>query len=59
MSFASLYGDYESNKLALGMLHDAPLATFLKEHTQVKNIYFCLDRDGPGRKASDALCQKY
>ena len=26
MSFASLYGDYESNKLALGMLHDAPLA---------------------------------
>ena len=59
MSFASLYCDYESNKLALGMLHDAPLATFLKEHTQVKNIYFCLDRDGPGRKASDALCQKY
>ena len=59
MSFTSLYGDYESNKLALGMLHDAPLATFLKEHPQVKNIYFCLDSDGPGRKATDALCQKY
>ena len=42
MSFTSLYGDYESNKLALGMLHDAPLATFLKEHPQVKTFISAL-----------------
>ncbi len=59
MSFVGLYNDYESNKLALGMLHDAPLAVFLKEHPQVKNIYFCLDQDRPGRKAAYIFCQKY
>jgi len=59
MSFMDMYSDYESNKLALGMLHDAPLATFLKEHPQVKSICFCLDNDNPGWKAAQAFCQKY
>lgn len=59
MSFTDMYSDYESNKLALGMLHDAPLITFLKEHPQVKSISFCLDNDNPGRKTVQSLCQKY
>ena len=59
ISFVDMYRDYDSNKLALGMLHDAPLATFLKEHTQIRNIHFCLDNDVPGRKALQTLCQKY
>jgi len=59
MSFVDIYGDYDSNKLALGMLQDAPLATFLREHPQIRNIQFCLDNDVPGSQAAQALCQKY
>lgn len=32
MSYVDIFADHESNKLALGMLADAPLATFLREH---------------------------
>ena len=59
MSYADIYSDFNSNKLALGMLSDAPLATFLREHTQIETIKFCLDNDVPGRKATEALMQKY
>lgn len=59
MSYMDLYDDFESNKLALGMLHDAPVVTFLKEHPQITTIKFCLDNDGPGRKATEALMEKY
>lgn len=45
--------------LALGMLADAPLETFLKEHPQVTSIRFCLDNDEPGRKAANELATKY
>lgn len=31
MSYVDIFADYESNKLALGMLADAPLETFLRE----------------------------
>ena len=51
MSYADIYSDYHSNKLALGMLSDAPLETFLKEHPQIQSIKFCLDNDEPGRKS--------
>ena len=59
MSYVEIRGDYETNKLALGMLSDAPLATFLEEHPKVRKISFCLDNDEPGRKAAEALMEKY
>ncbi len=59
MSYADIYNDFHSNKLALGMLSDAPLVTFLKEHPQIESIKFCLDNDGPGRVATEQLMQKY
>ena len=59
MSYVDIFTDYESNKLALGMLADAPLETFLREHPQITSIRFCLDGDEPGRKASLELMEKY
>ena len=59
MSYVDIFNDWESNKLALGMLSDAPLETFLKEHPQVTAVRFCLDGDGPGRKAAQELMGKY
>lgn len=59
MSYVDIFTDYESNKLALGMLADAPLETFLREHPQITFIRFCLDGDEPGRKASLELMEKY
>lgn len=59
MSYVEIRGDYVTDKLALGMLSDAPLATFLKEHPKVRKVSFCLDNDEPGRKAAEALMEKY
>ncbi len=59
MSYMDIYNDFHTNKLALGMLADAPLETFLKEHPQIRSIKFCLDNDGPGRAAAEKLMQKY
>lgn len=59
MSYVEIFNDFNSNKLALGMLSDAPLVTFLKEYPQITSIRFCLDRDEPGRKATEELAEKY
>ena len=59
MSYMDTYRDFETNKLALGMLSDAPLMTFLKEHPHIRTIRFCLDNDEPGREAANQLCLKY
>lgn len=59
MSYMEIFADFNSNKLALGMLADAPLVTFLKENPQISSIQFCLDNDEPGRKATKELCEKY
>lgn len=59
MSYMDIHMDFETNKLALGMLSDAPLETFLKEHPMVGAICFCLDNDEPGRKAVSELMEKY
>jgi len=59
MSYVDIHGDFESNKLALGMVHDAPLETFLRENPRVESIRFCLDNDVPGRKAAEHLMEKY
>ncbi len=59
MSYVDIFLDFESNLLALGMLSDAPLETFLKEHPQITSIRFCLDRDEPGMRAASELVKKY
>lgn len=59
MSYMDIFSDFESNKLAFGMLADAPLITFLQENPQISSIRFCLDNDEPGRKATLELCEKY
>ncbi len=59
MSYADIFSDYGTNKIALGMLGDAPLETFLGEHPHISSIKFCLDNDPPGRNAAAALCEKY
>lgn len=59
MSYVDIFSDYSSNMIALGMLADAPLGTFLKEHPQINTIRFCLDGDEPGRKAAMQLTEKY
>lgn len=59
ISYTDMYDDFDTNKLALGMLADAPLRTFLIEHPNIKKIKLCLDNDGPGRKATDKLMEKY
>lgn len=59
ISYTDIFSDFETNKLALGMLADAPLITFLAENPQISSIRFCLDNDEPGRKASLELCEKY
>ena len=59
VSYADIYSDFESNKLALGMLTDAPIETFLNEHPQITSIKFCLDNDLPGRNATEQLTEKY
>lgn len=59
MSYMDIQKDFESNKLALGMLSDAPLVTFLQEHPQITTIRFCLDNDEPARKVTEKFMKKY
>lgn len=59
MSYITMFPADKASMLALGMLADAPLETFLAEHPEVEEIQFCLDNDGPGRKAAAALQKKY
>lgn len=59
MSHITMFPKHRASMVALGMLADAPLETFLAEHPEVEKIKFCLDNDGPGRKAAETLQQKY
>ncbi len=59
MSYMTIYLKQKDNMVALGMLADAPLQTFLKEHPDIKEIAFGLDNDKWGRKASSELTEKY
>lgn len=59
MSYMDMNCDFQSNMVALGMVSDAPLMTFLEEHPQIHCIGFCLDNDGSGRKATEELMSKY
>lgn len=60
MSFCQLKNDFgDTNKLALGMLHDKPLETFLTENPLIQEINFFLDSDEPGREAAAKYERKY
>ena len=59
MSHITMFPAYRASMVALGMLADAPLETFLAQHPEVEKIKLCLDNDGPGRKAAETLRQKY
>jgi len=59
MSYVDIFHDFESSKLALGMVGDAPLETFLREYPRVRQIAFCLDNDVAGMTASRRLQEKY
>lgn len=59
MSYITMFPKDRASLLALGMLADAPLETFLAEHPEMEEIQFCMDNDGPGRKAAETLQQKY
>lgn len=60
MSYCDLSNELDmTNKLALSMLDDAPLKTFLEENPQIKKINFYLDNDEPGRKAAAKFQEKY
>lgn len=60
MSFCDIMNETDrTNKLALSMLDDAPLNTFLKENPNIKKINLYLDNDEPGRKAAEKINKKY
>lgn len=57
MSYIDITGDYESNKLVLGMVEDNPLVQFLKDYSHIKEIHFCLDNDIAARKHVDGILE--
>lgn len=59
MSYMDLYKPDNESYVALGMLTDYPLETFLSEHTDIHTIRFCLDNDDKGREAAMKLREKY
>ena len=59
LSYVEISQDFNSNLLALGMLWDAPLKTFLEENPEIEVIKFALDNDVPGRKATETLMETY
>jgi hypothetical protein len=46
-------------RLSLGGLSDLGLENFLKGNQNIKNIFFCLDNDEPGREATEKYIEKY
>ncbi len=59
MSYADMYQKFDVNMIALGMVSDAPLEMFLKDHPDIRFIFFCLDNDEAGRVATENLMKKY
>ena len=49
----------QSHLLSLGGLSDKALERYLKEHSRIDRISFCLDNDGPGYQAANHLMKKY
>jgi len=59
ISYVDINSDFETNMLALGMIGDAPLETFLSEHSQIQSIKLCLDNDEAGKLATAQITEKY
>lgn len=59
MSYTDIYNDYETNKIALGMVSDAPLEKYLEEHPNIKKLILSLDNDNAGRKGEEKILSKY
>lgn len=51
--------DFTVSRLALGMLSDGPLTTFLEEHPDIRYIHFRMDGDKRGMDAMKELSLKY
>jgi len=49
----------QQSRLSLAGTSDAALPFFLKQHTAVRELVFCLDNDTPGREAAAVLIDKY
>jgi hypothetical protein len=64
MSHASLEkaatGAWERhNRLSLAGTSDTAMPFFLNQHSEVKELVFCLDNDAPGREAAVSMARKY
>lgn len=52
LSYKTLYPESQDHLIALGMLAQSPVYTYLKEYPEVKQISFVLDNDKKGREAT-------
>ena len=59
MSFCTLHRDVTRNAVALCGLYEWPLDTYLRENSNIKYVFLCLDADGPGKEAGERLKEKY
>ena len=59
MSFYEATRLNSDHLLALGMTNDKPLARFLDDRPEIKNIYLFLDNDEPGITAAENIQKKY
>ena len=52
LSYKTLYKESPDHLLALGMLAESPVYTYLAEYPEVKRLLFILDNDKKGREAA-------
>lgn len=58
LSYMSLYPDNQAHLVALGMVVDTPIYTYLKEHNDIKKVALVLDNDAPGIDAAKKIAEK-
>lgn len=49
----------QHSRICLAGTSDVALEHYLKNHTEIKEIHFCLDSDDAGKKAAAKHCEKY
>lgn len=59
MSYCTLHRSLHGNAVALCCLHDGALATYLREHPQLRHIELCLDNDRWGQAATKQMQETY
>jgi DNA primase len=47
------------NRLSLAGITDTAMPFFLNQHSEVRELVFCLDNDDPGREAAALMMKKY